>query len=103
MPRGARRPRPGGTAAPSAAYADPGRAGVRPLRFPVVSVHPDEAVSRGRGVRAVGPAQAVTAPDDLRHPAGHTRTAPWAGGEHDMRVPPRPVHLTGCRVTPADQ
>lgn len=63
----------------------------------------DEATSRAWSVLAVGPARAVTDPDDVRRLTGRAHTAPWAGGERDMWVAIRPTRLTGRRITPAGQ
>ncbi|MHC3455207.1 pyridoxamine 5'-phosphate oxidase family protein [Streptomyces prasinus] len=65
--------------------------------------HVDEAMSRGWSVLAVGPAQAVTEPDEVRRLTEHAHTAPWAGGEREMWVAIQPARLTGRRITPAEQ
>lgn len=65
--------------------------------------HLDEAMSRGWSVLAVGPAQAVTEPDDVRRLAEHAHTTPWAGGEREMWVLIRPAQLTGRRITAAGE
>jgi len=64
--------------------------------------HLDEAMGQGWSVLAVGPAQAVTAPDDVRRLTEHAHTTPWAGGEREMWVSIRPARLTGRRITPAE-
>ncbi|MFJ1973852.1 DUF1918 domain-containing protein [Streptomyces sp. NPDC087903] len=65
--------------------------------------HMDEALSQGWSVLAVGPASVVTEPDAVRRLAAHAHTTPWAGGEREMWVSIRPTHLTGRRITPADE
>ncbi|MFE9922493.1 pyridoxamine 5'-phosphate oxidase family protein [Streptomyces sp. NPDC005774] len=65
--------------------------------------HVDEAMSQGWSVLAVGPAQVVTEPDEVRQLAEHAPTTPWAGGVREMWVSIRPTHLTGRRITPAEQ
>ncbi|MFJ4205710.1 pyridoxamine 5'-phosphate oxidase family protein [Streptomyces sviceus] len=65
--------------------------------------HMDEALSQGWSVLAVGPASAVTEPDTVRRLTDHAHTTPWAGGEREMWVSIRPTHLTGRRITPADE
>jgi transcriptional regulator with XRE-family HTH domain len=64
--------------------------------------HMDEAMSRGWSVLAVGPASVVTEPATVRGLTERAHTTPWAGGERDMWVSIRPLHLTGRRITPAD-
>lgn len=64
--------------------------------------HVDEAMSQGWSVLAVGLARIVTEPDDVRRLTERAHTEPWAGGERDMWVLIRPLHLTGRRITPAD-
>jgi hypothetical protein len=44
----------------------------------------------------------VTEPDAVRRLIEQAHTTPWAGGEREMWVAIRPVHLTGRRITPAD-
>ncbi|MFI8089525.1 pyridoxamine 5'-phosphate oxidase family protein [Streptomyces sp. NPDC086080] len=63
--------------------------------------HLDEAMSQGWSVLAVGPAQAVTEPDDVRRLTAHAHTTPWAGGEREMWMSIRPTQLTGRRITTA--
>ena len=65
--------------------------------------HVDEAMSQGWSVLAVGPARAVTEPDDVRRLAERAHTEPWAGGERELWVSIRPTRLTGRRITPSDQ
>ncbi|MEV6408340.1 pyridoxamine 5'-phosphate oxidase family protein [Streptomyces bobili] len=64
--------------------------------------HMDEALSQGWSVLAVGPASVVTDPEAVRRLADHAHTTPWPGGEREMWVSVRPVHLTGRRITPPD-
>ncbi|MER5461215.1 pyridoxamine 5'-phosphate oxidase family protein [Streptomyces sp. NPDC002668] len=65
--------------------------------------HVDEAMSRGWSVLAVGPARAVTEPDDVRRLAERAHTEPWAGGNRELWVSIQPTRLTGRRITPSDQ
>ena len=65
--------------------------------------HMDEALSQGWSVLAVGPASVVTEPNLVRRLTEHAHTTPWAGGEREMWVSIRPAHLTGRRITPADE
>ncbi|MER6290761.1 DUF1918 domain-containing protein [Streptomyces sviceus] len=65
--------------------------------------HMDEALGQGWSVLAVGPASVVTEPDMVRRLTEHAHTTPWAGGEREMWVSIRPAHLTGRRITPADE
>ncbi|MFF2654432.1 pyridoxamine 5'-phosphate oxidase family protein [Streptomyces sp. NPDC058045] len=65
--------------------------------------HLDEAMSQGWSVLAVGPAQAVTDPEEIRKLAGHAHSEPWAGGEREMWVSIRPTRLTGRRITTDDR
>ncbi|WP_030227266.1 pyridoxamine 5'-phosphate oxidase family protein [Streptomyces sp. NRRL WC-3626] len=65
--------------------------------------HLDEAMGQGWSVLAVGPAQAVTAPGEVRRLTEHAHTTPWAGGEREMWVSIRPARLTGRRITPAGE
>ncbi|MFI8091011.1 pyridoxamine 5'-phosphate oxidase family protein [Streptomyces sp. NPDC086080] len=62
----------------------------------------DEAMSRGWSVLAVGPARAVTEPDEARRLSERAHTTPWAGGTREMWVSLRPARLTGRRITPAE-
>nr|WSY49746.1 DUF1918 domain-containing protein [Streptomyces sp. NBC_00886] len=65
--------------------------------------HMDEALSQGWSVLAVGPASVVTEPDTVRRLTEHAHTTPWPGGEREMWVSIQPTHLTGRRITPADE
>ncbi|MFF4585405.1 pyridoxamine 5'-phosphate oxidase family protein [Streptomyces sp. NPDC001388] len=65
--------------------------------------HLDEASSQGWSVLAVGPASAVTEPDAVRRLTEGAHTTPWAGGAREMWVSIRPAHLTGRRISPADE
>ncbi|MGW2515693.1 DUF1918 domain-containing protein [Streptomyces sp. NPDC001617] len=65
--------------------------------------HMDEALSQGWSVLAVGRASVVTEPDAVRRLTEHAHTTPWPGGEREMWVSIRPAHLTGRRITPADE
>ena len=65
--------------------------------------HMDEALSQGWSVLAVGPASVVTEPDTVRRLTEHAHTTPWPGGAREMWVSIRPTHLTGRRITPADE
>ncbi|MEV3912233.1 DUF1918 domain-containing protein [Streptomyces canus] len=65
--------------------------------------HMDEALSQGWSVLAVGPASVVTEPDTVRRLTEDAHTTPWPGGEREMWVSIRPTHLTGRRITPADE
>ncbi|MFI6935807.1 pyridoxamine 5'-phosphate oxidase family protein [Streptomyces sp. NPDC050287] len=64
--------------------------------------HMDEAMSQGWSVLAVGPASSVTDPEAVRRLTDQAHTTPWPGGERELWVSIRPVHLTGRRITPAD-
>ncbi|WP_431994527.1 pyridoxamine 5'-phosphate oxidase family protein [Streptomyces griseoflavus] len=59
----------------------------------------DEAMSQGWSVLAVGPARAVTGPEEARHLSESAHSTPWAGGEREMWVSIRPTRLTGRRIT----
>ncbi|CAL9373549.1 DUF1918 domain-containing protein [Streptomyces sp. enrichment culture] len=63
----------------------------------------DEAMSQGWSVLAVGPARAVTGPEEARHLSEGAHSTPWAGGDRGMWVSIRPTRLTGRRITPAGQ
>ncbi|WP_149549238.1 pyridoxamine 5'-phosphate oxidase family protein [Streptomyces marokkonensis] len=65
--------------------------------------HFDEAGSQGWSVLAVGPAQAVTDPDDVRRLTEQAHSTPWAGGGREMWVSIRPARLTGRRITSVGQ
>lgn len=65
--------------------------------------HVDEAMSQGWSVLIVGPARVVTEPDAVRRLAERAHTESWAGGEREMWVSIRPMHVTGRRITPADE
>ncbi|WP_454345464.1 pyridoxamine 5'-phosphate oxidase family protein [Streptomyces canus] len=65
--------------------------------------HVNEIMSQGWSVLAVGPARAVTDPDEVRRLADRARTDPWAGGERELWVSIRPRSLTGRRISPADR
>lgn len=63
----------------------------------------DEAMSQGWSVLAVGRAEAVTEPGELRRLEGQAHSDPWAGGRRTLWVRIRPARLTGRRITPADR
>ncbi|MEV5432379.1 pyridoxamine 5'-phosphate oxidase family protein [Streptomyces sp. NPDC052701] len=65
--------------------------------------HIDEAMSQGWSVLVVGPARAVTDPDEVRRLDERAHTGPWAGGGRTLWVAIRPLRVTGRRITPADR
>jgi transcriptional regulator with XRE-family HTH domain len=63
----------------------------------------DEAMSRGWSVLALGRAEAMRDPEEVRRLQQRARSSPWAGGQRTLWVRIRPTRLTGRRITPADQ
>jgi transcriptional regulator with XRE-family HTH domain len=63
----------------------------------------DEAMSQGWSVLALGRAEAMTDPEEVRRLQERARSSPWAGGQRTLWVRIRPTRLTGRRITPADQ
>ncbi|WP_073951331.1 pyridoxamine 5'-phosphate oxidase family protein [Streptomyces kebangsaanensis] len=63
----------------------------------------DEAMSQGWSVLALGRAEAVTDPEEVRRLQERAYSSPWAGGRRTLWVRIRPTRLTGRRITPADQ
>ncbi|MEV7124566.1 pyridoxamine 5'-phosphate oxidase family protein [Streptomyces sp. NPDC093260] len=64
--------------------------------------HVDDALSRGWSVLVVGPAEAVTDPEQVRRLEERAHSAPWAGGRRTLWVRIRPARVTGRRITPAE-
>ncbi|MFI9749690.1 pyridoxamine 5'-phosphate oxidase family protein [Streptomyces collinus] len=65
--------------------------------------HIDDAMSQGWSVLAVGRAEAVRDPDEVRRLDTRAHTDPWPGEGRTLWVMIRPVRVTGRRITPADR
>jgi transcriptional regulator with XRE-family HTH domain len=61
----------------------------------------DEALSQGWSVLAVGPAEAVDDPQEVRRLDGRAFSEPWAGGDRSCWVRVAPRHVSGRRITAA--
>lgn len=60
--------------------------------------HIDDAPSQGWSVLVFGRAEYVTDPAAARHLVGAARSAPWAGGDRELRVRIAPERVTGRRI-----
>ncbi|GAA3784778.1 hypothetical protein GCM10022206_25380 [Streptomyces chiangmaiensis] len=61
--------------------------------------HIDEALRRGWSVLVRGDARAVTDPDSIRRLKEQTYSAPWVGGQRELRIRIVPLSVTGRRIT----